>query len=189
MQAWSRVVRRFSTCRRVLLQQQQQQQQPATEKLDVQKIAKHFDVSYARSSGAGGQHVNTTDTKAVVRLPAARWYAARGRWIPSTVFDTLMANTRDPTAPPQKRFPFFSPSGDVVISSSTTRYRDKNLAECFRKFVDAVAACGQPRPAASAATQERWAQRRRADNEARVRDKKRQGDKKSSRRKPSMGDY
>lgn len=182
-------MRRFSTCRRVLQQQQQQQQQPATEKLDVQKIAKHFDVSYARSSGAGGQHVNTTDTKAVVRLPVARWYAARGRWIPGTVFDTLMANTRDPTTPVQKRFPFFSPSGDIVISSSTTRYRDKNLAECFRKFVDAVAACGQPRPEASAATRERWEQRRRHDNDARIRDKKRKGDKKSSRRKPSMGDY
>lgn len=159
---------------------------PAAVKLDPDSIVRHFDVSFARSSGAGGQHVNTTDSKAVVRLPVARWYASRGRWIPATGFDTIMANLHDPTAPPTKRFPYFSPSGDVVISSSTTRYRDKNLGECLRKFVDAVAACSRPREEVSEEKRQRWDRLKKLDNEDRIRDKKHRKDKKGLRRKISL---
>lgn len=50
-------------------------------------IPKHaYEVSYARSSGPGGQHVNTTNSKAVVRCDIHR---AKGDWLPLFVMPAL----------------------------------------------------------------------------------------------------
>jgi hypothetical protein len=51
---------------------------------DIPKDA--YDVSYARSSGPGGQHVNKTNSKAVVRLDL---HKAKGRWLPPFVVPEL----------------------------------------------------------------------------------------------------
>lgn len=152
-------------------------------------ISKYFNISYARSSGAGGQHVNTTDSKAVIKLRSSEWYASRGTWIPTKTFDVIMQNLSDPMSPALKKFPFFTPSGDVQITSSTTRYRDKNLAECFTKFIDAVTKCSQEKQEVDLETKQRWSKLKKKDNENRLRDKKHRKDKKSSRGKISMGDY
>ncbi|AWU74395.1 uncharacterized protein C5L36_0A09820 [Pichia kudriavzevii] len=149
-------------------------------------IKKHFVISYARSSGAGGQHVNTTDSKAVIKLPLDRWYAARGSWIPSKQFDNIMKNVNDSDAPHYKKFPYFTSSGDILITSSETRYRDKNLNDCLEKFVKAVEVCGQVRDEVNENTKQHWDKLKKRDNEERLKSKKLKRDKKSARRKISL---
>lgn len=51
---------------------------------DVPKSS--YQVSYARSSGPGGQHVNKTNSKAVVRFDVFR---ARGVWLPPFLVPAL----------------------------------------------------------------------------------------------------
>lgn len=157
--------------------------------LDQQTIAKHFHVSFARSSGAGGQHVNTTDSKAVIKLTCSEWYGARGNWIPHDAFDALMQNLNDKTAPVSKKFPYFTPAGDVLITDSSTRYRDKNLAQCYTKFMNSVQTCSQLKEEVSEDTVKRWDKLKKRDNEVRLKDKKLKKDKKQTRRKVSLSDY
>lgn len=45
-----------------------------------------YESSYARSSGAGGQHVNKTNSKAVVHCDIHR---AKGDWLPPFVIPAL----------------------------------------------------------------------------------------------------
>ncbi|TID30577.1 hypothetical protein CANINC_000932 [Pichia inconspicua] len=157
-------------------------------KLSQNQIAKYFKISYARSSGAGGQHVNTTDSKAVIKLSSSDWYGARGKWIPADSFDSIMHNLNDPTAPQMKRFPYFTQSGDVLVTDSSTRYREKNLSQCFEKFINAIDVCSQLKEEVSKETVVRWSKLKRRDNENRLKEKKLQKDKKQARRKISLSD-
>lgn len=157
--------------------------------LNKSEISKYFDISYARSSGAGGQHVNTTDSKAVLKLSASSWFAARNKWIPAKYFDNLMKNLNDSSAPIHKKFPFFTQSGDILVMSSNTRYRDKNLNECFDKFIEAIHICSQGKKEITQDTKQRWDKLKRKENETRLKDKKLKKDKKSSRRKVNLSDY
>lgn len=152
-------------------------------------ISKYFTITFARSQGAGGQHVNTTDSKAIIRLESKNWYSSRGKWIPSKVFDNIMKNFNDKTAPIHKKFQFFTQSGDVLITSSTTRYRDKNLEECFNKFIKAVNECGAEKEEVSEETTKHWDKLKKRDNENRLKDKKQKKDKKAFRKKVSISDY
>lgn len=157
--------------------------------LNSEKIAKYFNITYARSSGAGGQHVNTTDSKAIIKLPTSNWYAARGNWIPVKMFDTIMSNLKDPTTPSNKKFPYFTQTGDILIMSSSTRYRDKNLGECFQKFIDAVKICSQGKSEISEDTKERWDKLKKKENEGRIKSKKMKKEKKQFRKKVNLSDY
>lgn len=157
--------------------------------LSQQGIAKYFHISYARSSGAGGQHVNTTDSKAVIRLSVSDWYAARGKWIAADSFDTIINNINDKAAPLAKKFPYFTQSGDILIADSSTRYRDKNLAQCFQKFINSIHVCSQKKENVSEETTKRWNKLKKRDNELRLKDKKLNKDKKQTRRKISFSDY
>lgn len=176
-------VRNFSTFSNLF------QKQSGLIDLEHSQIAKYFDISYARSSGAGGQHVNTTDSKAIIKLSQSKWYSARGKWIPADPFDIIMSNLVDSTTPDNKKFPYFTQSGDVLIMSSTTRYRDKNLNECFKKFIDAVKICSQGKKEVSAETKQRWDKLKKLENEGRIKEKKIKKDKKQFRKKVNMSDY
>ncbi|GMM30385.1 Pth4 protein [Martiniozyma asiatica (nom. inval.)] len=145
-------------------------------------LLKYFQVSYARSSGAGGQHVNTTSSKAVLRLDSSNFYSARSKWIPAELFDNILKNSSDSTAPQHKKFPYFTPSGDVLIASSETRYRDKNLEDCLKKFCDAVNTCGIAKEEIDDETKKRWDKLEKRDNKKRLDDKKRHGEKKMKRK-------
>ncbi|KAH3668601.1 hypothetical protein OGAPHI_002355 [Ogataea philodendri] len=146
-------------------------------------ILRHFTVTYARSSGPGGQHVNRTESKAVLRLPSKKWHEARGKWIDPIVFDQLMKNYKDQTCPENFRFPFFTGSGDVLIMSDTTRYRQKNVMECLDKFVSAVQRCGSQKKETDQATIDRWDELHKKEHEIRIQTKRKLKDKKNSRRK------
>jgi ribosome-associated protein len=77
--------------------------------------------SYARSSGPGGQNVNKTETKAVLR-----WNLDRATWIA-------------PDAKARFRATFgtrITSGGDVVIHSDETRNRSMNEKACLEKLTD-----------------------------------------------------
>ncbi len=57
---------------------------------DVPKTS--YEVSYARSSGPGGQHVNKTNSKAVVRFDVFR---ARGVWLPPFLVAALQQSVSE----------------------------------------------------------------------------------------------
>ncbi|GME80481.1 unnamed protein product [Ambrosiozyma monospora] len=155
---------------------------------DPKTQLKHFKISFARSSGAGGQHVNTTDSKAIIRMTKNEWYKTKGSLIHSLVFDEIMKNYRDSSCPSHKKFPFFTAKGDLMVSSERTRYRDNNLHDCLDKFVRAVKSCGEFKKDTDKETVEKWEERRKDQNDRRLNSKKMKKDKKQSRRKVSL-DY
>ncbi|GAA5980186.1 hypothetical protein JCM5350_000864 [Sporobolomyces pararoseus] len=81
-----------------------------------------YETSFARSSGPGGQHVNRTLSKAILRFP-----------LPSSSFLPPYL------LPHLYRSPHFSQSPpSLLISSSTSRSQAQNLDECFKKCKDTI---------------------------------------------------
>lgn len=77
-----------------------------------------FDWSYARSSGAGGQHVNRTNSKAVLR-----WRPLLSPSLPEDVRERFAAafSSRLTT------------EGELIVASETHRDQARNAAECLEK--------------------------------------------------------
>ncbi|GAA6027166.1 hypothetical protein JCM8097_002448 [Rhodosporidiobolus ruineniae] len=89
----------------------------AFERLPAEDWPKHLtEATFSRSSGPGGQHVNRTMSKAILRLPLPS---------PSFLPPYLL--------PHLHRSPHFSSSA-LLVSSSTHRTQHTNLAECFAKL-------------------------------------------------------
>ncbi|MEQ1507442.1 MAG: alternative ribosome rescue aminoacyl-tRNA hydrolase ArfB [Myxococcota bacterium] len=82
-----------------------------------------LDVSYARSGGPGGQHVNTTDTR--VRLRFA--LAASG-----ALTDEVKERLRD-----QCRA-WLTGDGDLVLTSDASRSQRQNLDDARERLADAI---------------------------------------------------
>lgn len=143
-------------------------------------IVKFFNVSFARSSGKGGQHVNTTDSRAIISLTPHAWTQSRGQWIPENTFDNLMVNYHEKA--PGKRFPFFTSKMGVRVSSERSRVRDDNLEDCLVKFCQEVEKCSQLRKEVDEMTKKQWDKLKKRDNERRLMDKKRNSDKKKGRK-------
>ncbi|BEI81624.1 hypothetical protein CcaverHIS002_0207840 [Cutaneotrichosporon cavernicola] len=92
---------------------------------DVPKTS--YEVSYARSSGPGGQHVNKTNSKAVVRFDVFR---ARGTWLPPFLVPALQQS------------PYYhAPS--LLLSSQTSRSAPQNLAICIENLHATIVNAGR----------------------------------------------
>ncbi|KAI8141667.1 hypothetical protein BJV82DRAFT_618645 [Fennellomyces sp. T-0311] len=119
-------------------------------------------IQFSRSSGPGGQNVNKVSTKVDMRLVVNE----ETTWLPSYARDSLKLNK----------------SGELVVTSDRTRSQAKNIQECYDKLVEtiksAVAVAKEPDQAAL----DRVASIRNQGNLRRKENKKRQSDKKSSRR-------
>ncbi|GAA5989691.1 hypothetical protein JCM10908_000591 [Rhodotorula pacifica] len=76
------------------------------------------ETSFARSSGAGGQHVNRTMSKAIIRFPLPSSF-----FIPPYCVRHLRQTPHYAASPPS-----------LLISASTHRTQHTNLAECFNKL-------------------------------------------------------
>lgn len=123
--------------------------------------------SYSRSGGPGGQHVNTTDTRARVHFAL-------------TTSDAL-------TGPVKRRLREQNPSwvnseGDLVISSGESRSRLRNVEIVEERLADAVRAALKPPKRRKKTRPSRAAKKRRLES------KKRRGQLKASRKRPRRDD-
>lgn len=140
--------------------------------LDISKLptSNYFDISYARSSGPGGQNVNKVSSKATLKLDSQAWRNAH--WIPAPVLAQLHSS-----------FPYKMKTGGIVIQSDRTRSRESNLKDCFEKLVAGIKESVYFAPEVQEKDIERWAGIKRKNNEKRLKEKLKNGEKKQSRRK------
>jgi ribosome-associated protein len=75
---------------------------------------------FARSSGPGGQHVNRTSSKAVLRFPLIG-----SPHLPADVRQRLVQRERGR----------LTADGEIVISSQRHRDQSRNVADCLEKLV------------------------------------------------------
>ncbi|KAG2735155.1 hypothetical protein G9P44_001369 [Scheffersomyces stipitis] len=141
----------------------------------VEQIPTHiFDISYSRSSGAGGQKVNKTSSKATVALEPSQWLDPQYcYWIPLPVRRQISA----------KKIRYETKKGGILIQSDTTRNRDVNTDECFRKLLQEIKDTTFFAGEVSEEDKKRWEEIREDAKEKRMFNKKKQSDKKKSRQK------
>lgn len=122
--------------------------------------ARELEITFARSSGAGGQNVNKVNTKAVLR-----WPVLASRAIPADVRDRFAERfaTRITT------------EGELLLTSDRHRDQGRNVADCLAKLdamLEAVATPPRPR---------RKTRPSRGSVERRLEQKRAQSDKKKLR--------
>jgi ribosome-associated protein len=87
--------------------------------------ASDLEISYARSGGPGGQHVNTTDTRVRLRFALSTTSALR---------DDVKARLR------VRARAWLTQEGDLVLTCDSTRSRLQNLDEARGRLADAIRA-------------------------------------------------
>ncbi|THZ17480.1 hypothetical protein D6C89_08762 [Aureobasidium pullulans] len=146
---------------------------------DAETIPKSIcDVSFSRSSGPGGQ--NTTETfcrvnsKATLRLPL------------SALLPMLPAVLRPAISKSR-----YSAKDDLVIQADDSRKQNENVHCCFIKLHEMIKQAGREVvPGKTSAEQaERVKKLQKAENEGRLKIKKKHSDKKSARRGGGKPDY
>ncbi|XP_068932572.1 large ribosomal subunit protein mL62 [Petaurus breviceps papuanus] len=85
-------------------------------------------ISYSKSSGPGGQNVNKVNTKAEVRF-----HLATADWIAEPVQQKIAILFKNK----------ISKSGELIITSDSSRYQFRNLANCLQKIRDMIAQASQ----------------------------------------------
>ncbi|XP_077407212.1 large ribosomal subunit protein mL62 [Vanacampus margaritifer] len=76
-------------------------------------------VSYSRSSGPGGQHVNKVNTKTEVRF-----HVLTADWIPEDVRQKIM----------QKNKNRINKAGELMVTSELSRNQHRNFSDCIQKI-------------------------------------------------------
>ena len=122
-----------------------------------------FHISYARSSGPGGQNVNKVNSKAMLR-----WPLGRSASLPEDVRQRLLARYH-------RRV---TVEGDLVVSGQ--RYRDagRNAGDCLEKLRQMLLEVAQPPKPRKPTRPTRGSVRRRLDDKRRS----------SKRRAPAASD-
>ncbi|MEQ2300054.1 Peptidyl-tRNA hydrolase ICT1, mitochondrial [Ameca splendens] len=87
-------------------------------------------VSYSRSSGPGGQHVNKVSTKAEVRF-----HVNTADWIPEDVRQKIVEKNKNR----------INKAGELLVTSEVTRSQQRNLSDCLQK-ISAIIAEASVRP-------------------------------------------
>ncbi len=123
-----------------------------------------LDWQFARSAGPGGQHVNRTSSKAVLRFDAAGC-----RFLPEDVRQRLLAREKSR----------LTTEGSLVIASQRHREQPRNVADCLEKLSAIIERAATP-PKRRKATRIP-----RAARAARLETKKRRGATKRLRRPPA----
>nr|XP_046232195.1 peptidyl-tRNA hydrolase ICT1, mitochondrial [Scatophagus argus] len=81
-------------------------------------------VSYCRSSGPGGQHVNKVNTKAEVRF-----HVHTADWIPKDVRQKIVEKNRNR----------INKAGELLVTSELSRSQQRNLSDCIQKISAIIA--------------------------------------------------
>lgn len=122
-----------------------------------------LEVSFARSGGPGGQKVNKTESKVVLRfsIPRSR---ALGEWRKSRLFEVLGSR--------------LTQEGDLVLHASRYRERERNLEDARERLASLL------REALRPVRQRRATRPTRASKRRRLESKKRRAEIKRQRRPP-----
>ncbi|KAK9451651.1 uncharacterized protein V1518DRAFT_409154 [Limtongia smithiae] len=126
-----------------------------------------FEIRFSRSSGPGGQNVNKLNTKALIQCS---WDAMT--WIPPSILERLKQN----------HFRYLTKHNKVVVQDDTTRSSQGNLDECFKKLHSLIKECAFVPDEMSAETQEKWRAIEKKTNEARLKKKKFDSEKRKFRK-------
>ncbi|KAI1896706.1 hypothetical protein AGOR_G00097540 [Albula goreensis] len=81
-------------------------------------------VSYSRSSGSGGQHVNKVNTKAEIRF-----HVQTADWIPKEARDKILQTNKNR----------INKAGELLLTSEVSRSQRRNLEDCLQKLRDIIA--------------------------------------------------
>ncbi|XP_027033274.2 peptidyl-tRNA hydrolase ICT1, mitochondrial [Tachysurus fulvidraco] len=92
-------------------------------------------VSYSRSSGPGGQHVNKVNTKAEVRF-----HVQTAEWIPEDVRKEILLQNKTR----------LNKAGELIVTSEVSRSQQKNLDHCVQKISEIISEASQRPPEPSA---------------------------------------
>uniref|UniRef100_A0A8C0E740 Large ribosomal subunit protein mL62 n=1 Tax=Bubo bubo TaxID=30461 RepID=A0A8C0E740_BUBBB len=124
-------------------------------------------VSYCRSSGPGGQHVNKVNTKAEVRF-----HLASADWIPEAVRQKMASMHRNK----------INRDGELIVNSEESRYQMRNLAICLEKIRTMVTEATETPKVVSKETTQKLIERVENMNRERLRQKKIHSNIKQSRK-------
>ena len=126
--------------------------------------AEALEWQFASSAGPGGQHVNRTSSKAVLRFQASRCPA-----LPEDIRQRLLARERSR----------LTIDGDLLISSQRHREQPRNVADCLAKLSALIERAILP------PKKRRPTRIPRSAKAARLEAKKRRGSTKQLRQKPT----
>lgn len=133
-----------------------------------------FEIGYSRSSGPGGQKVNKTSSKATISLEPHEWLNPQFcYWIPEPIREQIA----------EKGIRYQTKSGGILIQSDSSRNRETNTDECFRKLLQEIRDNTYFATEPSEEDKQRWEEIRADRKEKRLFNKKKQSDKKKSRSK------
>ncbi|XP_067285623.1 peptidyl-tRNA hydrolase ICT1, mitochondrial isoform X2 [Pseudorasbora parva] len=88
-------------------------------------------ITYCRSSGAGGQHVNKVSTKAEVRF-----HVQTAEWIPEDVRREILLKNKTRV----------NKAGELIVSSEMSRSQQRNLRACLMKISQMISEASQRPP-------------------------------------------
>jgi ribosome-associated protein len=133
----------------------------------VQIPENEFEWQFARSGGPGGQHVNKTSTKALLR-----WDVTHSPSLPEGVRRRFLETygTR------------VNQDGHLLLSSDQYRSQSRNIDDCLERLRTMLVAVLQP------PRRRRPTRPTRASKERRLTQKKQHGSKKKLRKKPKPDD-
>lgn len=133
-----------------------------------------FSIAYSRSSGAGGQKVNKTSSKATVSLEPHQWMNPQFcYWIPKPILSQIA----------ESKIRYETKTGGILIQSDLTRNRDTNTDECFKKLLNEIKAKTFFEGEVSEEDKQKWEEVKQVSKEKRLFNKKIQGEKKKLRSK------
>jgi ribosome-associated protein len=122
-----------------------------------------FEITFARSSGPGGQNVNKVNSKAVLR-----WAVHRSPSLPEAVRERFLTKYRSR----------LTTEGELLVTSQRFRDAPRNAQDCLEKLRTMVLGVAQP-PKRRRATRPS-----RGSVERRLKGKRRQSSVKQNRRLP-----
>ncbi|XP_017338087.1 peptidyl-tRNA hydrolase ICT1, mitochondrial [Ictalurus punctatus] len=147
------LIRHLGSCQKLLAKHSDNSQgdQPADVPVDKLKI------TYSRSSGPGGQHVNKVNTKAEVRF-----HVQTAEWIPEEVKTEILLKYKTR----------INKAGELIVTSEVSRSQQRNLDDCLQKISEIITEASQQPPEPSAEDLTLRAKRLEKRNLARLKQKK-----------------